>query len=75
MPTHLHLFCQTAKLKETLEDFKRWTGHQAAKHLNIDGKRLWQREWFDHWSRSTRKTIESLLISGTILSRPGWYKN
>jgi hypothetical protein len=54
MPTHLHLFCELGRrgLKGTLEDFKRWTGHQAAKLLNVDTERFWQREWFDHWSRS-----------------------
>jgi len=36
----------------TIEDFKRWTGHQAAKLLGASGERFWQREWFDHWSRS-----------------------
>src|SRR5262249_21885459 len=54
MPTHLHLFCEIGQqgLKATLEDFKRWTGHGAAKLLGLDGDRFWQREWFDHWSRS-----------------------
>jgi REP element-mobilizing transposase RayT len=54
MPTHIHLFCEIGRkgLKATLEDFKRWTGHQAAKILAVDGERFWQREWFDHWSRS-----------------------
>jgi REP element-mobilizing transposase RayT len=54
MPTHLHLFSEIGVLglKETLEEFKRWTAHQAAKILADDGKRFWQREWFDHWSRS-----------------------
>lgn len=54
MPTHLHLFGEigVSGLKDTLEDFKRWTGHQAATILAVDGERFWQREWFDHWSRS-----------------------
>ena len=54
MPTHVHLFCEIGGLglKATLEDFKRWTGHRAADLLNADAKRFWQREWFDHWSRS-----------------------
>lgn len=55
MPTHLHLFCElgAAGLKGTLEDFKRWTGHQAMKRLpGLAAKQFWQREWFDHWSRS-----------------------
>ena len=54
MPTHLHLFGAIGALglQETVEDFKRWTGHRAAEILADDGQRLWQREWFDHWSRS-----------------------
>ncbi len=54
MPTHIHLFCEIGRkgLKTTLEDFKRWTGHQAAKIIAIESERFWQREWFDHWSRS-----------------------
>ncbi len=54
MPTHLHLFCELGAygLKETMEDFKRWTGHGAAKLLGVPCDRFWQREWFDHWSRS-----------------------
>ena len=39
-------------LKTTLTDFKRWTGHEAAKLLDLDADRFWRREWFDHWSRS-----------------------
>ena len=39
-------------LKWTLNDLERWTGHQAGKVLNLGGDRFWQREWFDHWSRS-----------------------
>jgi REP element-mobilizing transposase RayT len=54
MPTHLHLFCEVGSpgLKHVLEDFKRWTGHQAAKLLRTNGRSFWQGEWFDHWSRS-----------------------
>jgi putative transposase len=54
MPTHVHLFCEAGScgLKHALEDFKRWTGHQAAKLLNTDHPHFWQGEWFDHWSRS-----------------------
>lgn len=54
MPTHLHLFCEFGRhgMKSTLEDFKRWTGHKAARLIGSDAARFWQREWFDHWSRS-----------------------
>jgi hypothetical protein len=55
MPTHIHVFCEIGDcgLKWILEDFKRWTGHQAAKVTGLRmGSQFWQREWFDHWSRS-----------------------
>ena len=61
MPNHLHLFFELVgpasragqgHLKQVLEQFKRWTGHEAARRLNLDGSRFWQDEWFDHWSRS-----------------------
>ncbi len=61
MPSHLHLFFEIvksnpksdeAKLKSLLEQFKRWTGHEAAQILSLDEGRFWQDEWFDHWSRS-----------------------
>ena len=54
MPTHLHLFCELGGkgLKGTFEDFKRWTGHRAAQLLGLQDEAFWQREWFDHWSRS-----------------------
>ncbi len=55
MPTHLHLFCEIGArgLKVTLEDFKRWTGHQGMKLLpQLPSDSFRQREWFDHWSRS-----------------------
>jgi hypothetical protein len=54
MPSHIHLFFELLGegLKSELEQFKRWTGHEVAKLLHLDGKRIWQDEWFDHWSRS-----------------------
>ena len=54
MPSHVHLFFELVGegLKRCLEQFKRWTGHEAARLLGLDGARFWQDEWFDHWSRS-----------------------
>ena len=69
MPTHIHLFCELGgEMKTILEDFKRWTGHEAIKILG-SGKdsRFWQREWFDHWSRSDE---EDERISRYIRNNP-----
>jgi len=54
MPSHIHCFFELgdARLKDVLEDFKRWTGHECMRRLGCTGGRFWQREWFDHWSRS-----------------------
>lgn len=54
MPNQLHLLCDipSGQLKRSLETFKRWTGHRAMQMLNLSNKRFWQRDWFDHWSRS-----------------------
>lgn len=54
MPNHIHMFAEIpgGYLKSTMEDFKRWTGHQAMKLMKEPVRRFWQKEWFDHWSRS-----------------------
>jgi REP element-mobilizing transposase RayT len=62
MPNHVHLFLEVIAsaspnmdeptLKNILQQFKRWTGHEAARILSLNGERFWQEEWFDHWSRS-----------------------
>jgi type I restriction enzyme R subunit len=54
MPTHAHFFFEVLSggLKDALEQFKRWTGHQAARLVELPEGRFWQDEWFDHWSRS-----------------------
>jgi putative transposase len=66
MPTHIHLFCEfgAGGMKTVLEDFKRWTGHRALAILNSASKRyerFWQREWFDHWSRSDEEDERIIL--------------
>jgi putative transposase len=54
MPNHIHLFFELTggRLKVTLEDFKEWTGRRAGTLIQLHGQRFWQKEWFDHWSRS-----------------------
>ncbi len=58
MPSHIHLFFDLIRsdLKTTVEEFKRWTGHQAAKLIQLPRDRFWQDEWFDHWSRSEEES-------------------
>ena len=41
----------TLTLGGVMHDFKSWTARQANKLLGRTGE-FWQREWFDHWSRS-----------------------
>ncbi len=54
MPSHIHLFFELLGigLKDTLRSFKRWTTNRIAESVGLEGERLWQKEWFDHWSRS-----------------------
>jgi len=42
MPSHMHLFCEIGGhgMKWAIEDFKRWTGHRAAKILALPGDRF-----------------------------------
>ena len=42
-------------LRDVLRNFKRWTARRIAGELGINGSRFWQREWFDHWSRSAEE--------------------
>ena len=69
MPSHIHLFFEVLKgsLKETMEDFKRWTGHRTLEILRRGCERFWQDEWFDHWSRSDK---EDERIIGYIRRNP-----
>jgi len=54
MPNHIHLFFELTggRLKPVLESFKQRTGREATKLTSGRHERFWQREWFDHWSRS-----------------------
>jgi REP element-mobilizing transposase RayT len=81
MPTHVHLFGELGSggLKETLEDFKCWTGHKASAILKTNAERFWQREWFDHWSRSDeedericRYIRENPVKAGLVIDPAAW---
>ena len=69
MPNHLHMYVkmESGRLKQAVEKFKDWTGHEAAKHVPLNGGRFWQREWFDHWSRTPE---EGERIRGYIRQNP-----
>lgn len=53
MPNHAHIFfrCGDRSLSRVMRSFKRYTGRACNELLGREGKRFWQREWFDHWSR------------------------
>ena len=57
MPNHLHWFFTPVNqpMSESILNFKRYTARRANKILNLTGKRFWQAEWFDHWSRSAEE--------------------
>ena len=57
MPNHVHAFfrCGTLSLSRVMKRFKRYTAREANRILDRKGKRFWQREWFDHWSRSAQE--------------------
>ncbi len=57
LPNHLHLFfrCGILTLSDVMKRFKRCTAREANRLLAARGERFWQREWFDHWSRSTQE--------------------
>ncbi len=55
MPSHIHLFLRLkrGRLKEAVEGLKTWTGSRIARLVpERGGGPVWQKEWFDHWSRS-----------------------
>ncbi|MBX7259029.1 MAG: transposase [Candidatus Hydrogenedentes bacterium] len=54
MPNHLHVFFELRQgtLETEIVGFKRWTTSHLRRLIASDGKAIWQREWFDHWSRS-----------------------
>lgn len=57
MPNHVHMFfqCGDQPLGVVMRNFKRYTGRAGNALLGRRGKRFWQREWFDHWSRSVQE--------------------
>jgi REP element-mobilizing transposase RayT len=56
MSNHIHLFLlnKDGDLRKSIKDFKRWTVTQF-NSLAAFNKVTWQKEWFDHWSRSSEE--------------------
>ncbi len=54
MPNHIHVLLkvQRGTLRSTMISFKNWTARRAVAILGRECSGFWQREWFDHWSRS-----------------------
>jgi putative transposase len=57
MPNHIHIsfMAGTSGLTKAMKDFKHCTARNANALLGRKGKRFWQKEWFDHWSRSAQE--------------------
>ena len=54
LPNHIHLFlrCGALRLADVMRRFKKSTAREGNRILDRKGRPFWQREWFDHWSRS-----------------------
>jgi REP element-mobilizing transposase RayT len=57
MPNHVHLFfaAGTCGLTKAMKDFKHVTARNARAYLPDEPGPFWQKEWFDHWSRSPQE--------------------
>ncbi|MDZ7762710.1 MAG: transposase [Desulfovermiculus sp.] len=58
MPNHLHWFFRPVdrSMSDCISHFKRFTARKINDQLGTEGKRFWQREWFDHWSRTSEES-------------------
>jgi REP element-mobilizing transposase RayT len=58
MPNHAHMFVTPigVSLRHCMQRFKRLTSTQINHALTRTGTRVWQTEWFDHWSRSSQES-------------------
>ncbi|MFA6714543.1 MAG: transposase [Victivallales bacterium] len=76
MPNHIHLFFQnnTIELAKIIRDFKRRTKTE----FNYQAKNnpvKWQREWFDHWSRSADEDEKIIEYIRNNPVKAGFVKN
>ena len=81
MPNHVHLFflVLAGSMYETVRDFKKWTARHARGMLDTPRGAFWQRECFDHWSRSDeedQRTIEYIrnnpVKAGLVQQSEAW---
>ena len=77
MPTHIHLIfcCGSLNLANVMRRYKKYTAREINRIMHREGKRVWQREWFDHWSRSAQedKKIISYIRNNPV--KAGLVKN
>lgn len=81
MPNHIHFFVylKGKNLYRSITDFKRYTATQCNRILNQKHKRFWQKDWFDHWSRSTQENEKIIryirnnpVKAGLVKTRQDW---
>lgn len=78
MPNHLHWFFSPGNrsMSQAVRGFKRFTGRECNVVLRREGKRFWEVEWFDHWSRGSRESerivsyIRSNPVKAGLVKRP-----
>jgi REP element-mobilizing transposase RayT len=58
MPNHIHWFFRplNQSMSESIQNFKRITARKSNQSLGRTGRRFWQKEWFDHWSRTPEES-------------------
>jgi REP element-mobilizing transposase RayT len=58
MPNHIHWFFRplNQSMSEIIQNIKRITARMANQSLGRTGRRFWQKEWFDHWSRTPEES-------------------
>ncbi len=57
MPNHIHLFFMAGPdgMSKIMRDFKHATARMLGPLIPEKSGHLWQKEWFDHWSRSAQE--------------------
>jgi REP element-mobilizing transposase RayT len=76
MPNHIHLFFEnnTVELAKIIKDFKRRTKMEFNRQVE-NNQVKWQREWFDHWSRSADEDEKIIKYIRDNPVKAGFIKN